>query len=123
MAWGAQIGNDQRRGCGLHRSAAIVRRSVYESNLWGFRGPHRRTARRARRRQNPGPISDQGQRSRSTTAAASSIGMAVIVSADNAARAMALLRESGETVWQIGSIRNRQPGAADAGPHLSQHKA
>ncbi len=38
------------------------------------------------------------------------IGMAVIVAAADAERAMQLLRESGETVWQIGSIENRAEG-------------
>jgi phosphoribosylformylglycinamidine cyclo-ligase len=38
------------------------------------------------------------------------IGMAVIVAAADAERAMHLLRESGETVWQIGSIENRAEG-------------
>lgn len=35
------------------------------------------------------------------------IGMAVVVAKENAEKTIALLRENGETVWQIGSIRQR----------------
>ena len=35
------------------------------------------------------------------------IGMAVVVAREDAEKAVALLREAGETVWQIGSIRQR----------------
>lgn len=35
------------------------------------------------------------------------IGMVVIVAKENAEKTIALLRETGETVWQIGSIRRR----------------
>lgn len=35
------------------------------------------------------------------------IGMAVVVAREEAEKAVALLREAGETVWQIGSIRQR----------------
>lgn len=35
------------------------------------------------------------------------IGMVVIVAKENAEKTIALLRETGETVWQIGSIRQR----------------
>jgi phosphoribosylformylglycinamidine cyclo-ligase len=38
------------------------------------------------------------------------IGMAVIVAAADAERAMQLLRDSGETVWQIGSVEKRTDG-------------
>ncbi len=38
------------------------------------------------------------------------IGMAVIVAREDAEKAIALLRESGETVWQIGGIRQRTGG-------------
>jgi len=38
------------------------------------------------------------------------IGMAVIVAAADAERAMQLLRDAGETVWQIGSVENRAEG-------------
>jgi phosphoribosylformylglycinamidine cyclo-ligase len=38
------------------------------------------------------------------------IGMAVIVAADDAERAMQLLREAGETVWRIGSVEKRAEG-------------
>ena len=38
------------------------------------------------------------------------IGMAVIVAAADAERAMQLLREAGETVWQIGSVETRAEG-------------
>ncbi|MEN6629591.1 MAG: phosphoribosylformylglycinamidine cyclo-ligase, partial [Sulfuricella sp.] len=38
------------------------------------------------------------------------IGMAVIVAADQAERAMQLLREAGETVWQIGHVEKRPEG-------------
>jgi phosphoribosylformylglycinamidine cyclo-ligase len=38
------------------------------------------------------------------------IGMAVIVAAADAKRAMQLLRDAGETVWQIGSVENRAEG-------------
>jgi len=40
------------------------------------------------------------------------IGMAVIVSADNAAAAMKILADKGETVYQIGQIRTQQAGEA-----------
>jgi len=40
------------------------------------------------------------------------IGMAVIVSKENADAAMAQLKAAGETVMQIGEIRERQPGEA-----------
>ena len=40
------------------------------------------------------------------------IGMVVVVAPDHAAAAMALLREAGETVWQIGVVRQRRPGEA-----------
>lgn len=35
------------------------------------------------------------------------IGMAVVVAKENAEKTITLLRENGETVWQIGSIRQR----------------
>jgi phosphoribosylformylglycinamidine cyclo-ligase len=38
------------------------------------------------------------------------IGMAVIVAAADAERAMQLLREAGETVWQIGNVETRAEG-------------
>ncbi|MBU1692093.1 MAG: phosphoribosylformylglycinamidine cyclo-ligase [Gammaproteobacteria bacterium] len=38
------------------------------------------------------------------------IGMAVIVAAADAERAMQLLRDAGETVWQIGSVEKRAEG-------------
>jgi phosphoribosylformylglycinamidine cyclo-ligase len=38
------------------------------------------------------------------------IGMVVVVAAIDAKRAMALLRQAGETVWEIGTIRSRAPG-------------
>ena len=38
------------------------------------------------------------------------IGMAVIVAATDAERAMQLLRDAGETVWQIGSVEKRAEG-------------
>ena len=38
------------------------------------------------------------------------IGMAVIIAREDAEKAIALLREAGETVWQIGSIRQRNGG-------------
>ena len=38
------------------------------------------------------------------------IGMAVIVAAADAGRAMQLLRDAGETVWQIGSVEKRTEG-------------
>jgi phosphoribosylformylglycinamidine cyclo-ligase len=38
------------------------------------------------------------------------IGMVLIVSAADAAKARALLRKSGETVWQIGTIKRRKRG-------------
>ena len=38
------------------------------------------------------------------------IGMAVIVAAADAERAMQLLRDAGETVWQIGSVETRAEG-------------
>lgn len=38
------------------------------------------------------------------------IGMAVIVAAADAERAMQLLRDAGETVWQIGSVEARAEG-------------
>jgi phosphoribosylformylglycinamidine cyclo-ligase len=38
------------------------------------------------------------------------IGMAVIVAAADTERAMQLLREAGETVWQIGSVETRAEG-------------
>jgi phosphoribosylformylglycinamidine cyclo-ligase len=38
------------------------------------------------------------------------IGMAVIVAAADAERAMQLLRDAGETVWQIGSVEMRAEG-------------
>ncbi len=38
------------------------------------------------------------------------IGMAVIVAAADAKRAMQLLRDAGETVWQIGSVEKRSEG-------------
>ncbi|MEW6312473.1 MAG: phosphoribosylformylglycinamidine cyclo-ligase [Pseudomonadota bacterium] len=40
------------------------------------------------------------------------IGMAVVIAAEHAEHAMALLRAQGETVWQIGSIRMRGNGEA-----------
>lgn len=40
------------------------------------------------------------------------IGMVVIVAKENAEKTIALLRETGETVWQIGSIRQRIGGEA-----------
>ncbi len=40
------------------------------------------------------------------------IGMVVIVSAENASKAMALLADAGETVWQIGVIRERADNEA-----------
>jgi phosphoribosylformylglycinamidine cyclo-ligase len=38
------------------------------------------------------------------------IGMAVIVAAADAERAMQLLRDAGETVWQIGTVEARSEG-------------
>ncbi|BAN36164.1 phosphoribosylformylglycinamidine cyclo-ligase [Sulfuricella denitrificans skB26] len=38
------------------------------------------------------------------------IGMAVIVAAADAERAMQLLRDAGETIWQIGSVEKRAEG-------------
>ncbi len=38
------------------------------------------------------------------------IGMTLIVAADQVDQAMEILRNAGETVWQIGSIKPRQPG-------------
>jgi phosphoribosylformylglycinamidine cyclo-ligase len=38
------------------------------------------------------------------------IGMAVIVAATDAERAMQLLRDAGETVWQIGTVEARSEG-------------
>ncbi|MHB9103346.1 MAG: phosphoribosylformylglycinamidine cyclo-ligase [Sulfuricella sp.] len=38
------------------------------------------------------------------------IGMAVIVAAEHAERAMQLLRDAGETVWRIGSVEKRTEG-------------
>ncbi len=35
------------------------------------------------------------------------IGMAVIVACENAEKAQSILKDAGETVWQIGAIRNR----------------
>ncbi len=40
------------------------------------------------------------------------IGMVLIVSAADAAKAQAMLRDSGETVWQIGTITQRKDGEA-----------
>ncbi len=40
------------------------------------------------------------------------IGMVVVTSSENAEASMHLLRESGESVWQIGEIRVRAPGQA-----------
>ncbi len=40
------------------------------------------------------------------------IGMAVIVASEDAEKAITLLREAGETVWQIGSIRQRNGNEA-----------
>ena len=40
------------------------------------------------------------------------VGMAIIVSADNAAEAMKVLAAKGETVYQIGQIRVQAPGEA-----------
>lgn len=40
------------------------------------------------------------------------IGMIVIVSAADAPAAIAHLKDAGETVYQIGEIRARQPGEA-----------
>ncbi len=40
------------------------------------------------------------------------IGMVVVVAAADGARATGLLRQAGETVWQIGTIRERRPGEA-----------
>jgi phosphoribosylformylglycinamidine cyclo-ligase len=40
------------------------------------------------------------------------IGMVVVTSRENAETSMRLLKESGESVWQIGEIRRREPGQA-----------
>jgi phosphoribosylformylglycinamidine cyclo-ligase len=40
------------------------------------------------------------------------IGMAVVVAAADAGRAMAELGAAGETVWRIGEIAERAPGQA-----------
>ena len=40
------------------------------------------------------------------------IGMVIVVAAQDAAAASALLRRAGETVWQIGTIREQRPGEA-----------
>jgi phosphoribosylformylglycinamidine cyclo-ligase len=40
------------------------------------------------------------------------IGMVVVVAAADGARATGLLRQAGEMVWQIGTIRERRPGEA-----------
>ena len=40
------------------------------------------------------------------------IGMAVVVAAGDAGKAMAMLKTAGETVWRIGVIEARQPGQA-----------
>jgi phosphoribosylformylglycinamidine cyclo-ligase len=42
------------------------------------------------------------------------IGMVVVVAAADATRAMGSLQQAGETVWQIGTIRSRRPGEAQA---------
>ena len=42
------------------------------------------------------------------------IGMAVVVAAADAERAIAELKALGETVWRIGSIEERRPGQAQA---------
>ncbi len=40
------------------------------------------------------------------------IGMVVVVAAQDAEGASALLRQAGETAWRIGTIRARRPGEA-----------
>ena len=40
------------------------------------------------------------------------IGMVIVVAAQDAEAASALLRRAGETVWRIGTIRAQRPGEA-----------